>query len=117
MGTAAFAAVIAITRPDLVVVCILGVCVSSVAVLFNAHAVRKIIRGVFFGYGKQSARQQLSFENLFVPVAIINRNSIVWYNTAFRSRILEDNDCYLTPLEKIVPGFKISGERAKAAQT
>ena len=55
--TAAFAAVIAVTRPDLVVVCILGVCVSSVAVLFNAHAVRKIIRGVFFGYGKQSARQ------------------------------------------------------------
>lgn len=112
--TAAFAAVIAITRPDLVVVCILGVCVSSVAVLFNAHAVRKIIRGVFFGYGKQSARQQLSFENLFVPVAIINRNSIVWYNTAFRSRILEDNDCYLTPLEKIVPGFKISRGACKS---
>ncbi|MBR5520680.1 MAG: DHH family phosphoesterase [Oscillospiraceae bacterium] len=88
----------------LVAGCIL---VVMLVVFTNAHAVRKIIRGVFFGYGKHSARQQLSFENLSVPVAIVNKGSIVWYNNSFRTDILGESDCYLTPLTKVVPGFKI----------
>ncbi|MBQ8604079.1 MAG: DHH family phosphoesterase [Oscillospiraceae bacterium] len=94
----------------LVISCLLAVVLM---VFINAHSVRKIIRGVFFGYGKQSARQQLSFENLTVPVAIVNKGSIVWYNSAFRNDILGESDCYLTPLAKVVPGFKIEDGAGK----
>ena len=86
---------------------VIAVIVVAIVVFSNAHAVRRIIRGVFFGYGKQSARQQLSFENLNIPVAIVNKGSIVWYNNAFRMQILQDSDCYLAPLSKVVPEFSV----------
>lgn len=100
-----FAIITALANPTFIPVCIGGAVSAVVVILTNVHAVRKVIRGVFFGYGKQSARQQLSLENLHVPVAIINKGSVVWYNTAFRSRILGDKDYYLAPLSKIVPNL------------
>ena len=97
----------AATSPQYLPLAIGCVALVFIVVFTNAHAVRKVIRGVFFGYGKQSARQQLSFENLAVPLAVVNKGSIVWYNSAFRNDILGDSDCYLTPLTKVVPDFKI----------
>jgi len=106
-----FAVAISFIRPDLWPFTLIGTAFVVIVVYVNAHAVRKVIRGVFFGYGKQSARQQLSFENLTVPVAIISKGSIVWYNNAFRTEILQDSDCYLTPLAKVVPGFNVKESR------
>lgn len=101
-------------RPDLLMVTGIIVFIVISVIFANAHAVRKVVRGVFLGYGNQGGRQQLSFENLAVPVAIINKGSIVWYNSAFRMDILEDSDCYLTPLDKILPDLKIEeGNRKK----
>ena len=99
---------IAVSNPEMIIFSFAVLLVVTIIIAMNARAVRKAIHGVFFGSGKQSARQQLSLENLAVPVAIINKGSIVWYNSAFRTAILADADCYLTPLEKVVPGLKIS---------
>ncbi len=111
------AVVVGVVRPDLILITVSSLVAVAVVIVMNARAVRKVIRGIFFGSGKQSARQQLSFENLALPVVIVNKGSIVWYNSAFRTAILEDADCYLSPLEKIVPGLKIneaSGEKGLA---
>ena len=94
-----------------------GLFIVVLVVFMNAQAVRKVIRGVFFGYGKSSAAQQLSFESLTVPLAVISKGSVVWYNTAFRNDILGDTDCYLTPLEKVVPGFKIEEGAVKEGKS
>ena len=99
---------ISVSNPEMILFALAVLLVVTIIIAMNARAVRKVIHGVFFGSGKQSARQQLSFENLAVPVVIINKGSIVWYNAAFRTAILADADCYLTPLEKVVPGLKIN---------
>ena len=104
------AVALGITSPDLILLSLAGITAVAVVIAMNARAVRKVIHGVFFGSGKQSARQQLSFENLALPVAIVNKGSIVWYNSAFRTVVLNGADCYLSPLDKVVPGFQI--ERA-----
>ncbi len=96
---------IGVTIPKLLPVTVIGILLIVCIVTINMYSIRKAIRGIFFGKGKQSARQQLSFENLNVPIAIIGKESIVWYNNAFRKQVLNDIDCYLTPLNKIVPNF------------
>lgn len=103
-----------VLNPDLILISIGVVLAVIIIISMNTHAIRNAIHGVFFGSGKQSARQQLSFENLAVPVAIINKGSIVWYNNAFRTKILDDADCYLTPLEKVVPGLKVADASARS---
>ena len=104
----ALCVLIAITNPEMIIFSLAVLLMITIILAMNARAVRKAIHGVFFGSGKQSARQQLSFENLAVPVVIVNKGSIVWYNGAFRTAILSDAACYLTPLEKVVPGLKIN---------
>ncbi len=111
--TLCFAVVIGVTNQRYIPFCIVGVVAVMIVVGVNARAVRKVIHGLFMGHGKQSARQQLSFENLKVPVVIVNKGSIVWYNTAFKEDILLDSDCYLAPLAKIVPELKIEEATAK----
>ena len=107
------AGALAVTNPDLILISVASIVAVVVIIALNARAIRKAIHGIFFGSGKQSARQQLSFENLNLPVVIVNKGSIVWYNSAFRTAILGDADCYLTPLEKVVPGLKISQANEK----
>ncbi|MBQ5783340.1 MAG: DHH family phosphoesterase [Oscillospiraceae bacterium] len=74
---------------------------------FNAATTRKIVKSIFYGTGKHSNLQQLSFENLNIPVAIISKDTIVWYNESFRDRMLEGNETYLIQLQKVIPGFDV----------
>ena len=97
------AVIICVKMPDMVALAVVAVCVVSGAVAMNVTHVRKIIRGVFYGTGKDGAKQQLSFEKLALPLAVIHDGSIVWYNSSFREKILGDSDRYLYPLEKILP--------------
>jgi len=108
-----FAVMLGVRDKRYIPMCLAGAALVIIVIMSNAHAVRRIIRGVFFGYGKQSARQQLSFENLSLPVAIVNKGSIVWYNNAFRGDILLDSDCYLAPLSKVVPDFTLENATSK----
>lgn len=108
-----FAVTVGVLNRELIPFCAVGVILVVIIITVNAHAIRKAVHGVFMGKGKQAARQQLSFENLSIPVAIVNKGSIVWYNNSFRSDILQDKDYYLAPLSKIIPRFKIQDASAK----
>ena len=66
MIAVALCILIGVTMPQMTLFCIAVVMVVTIIIAMNARAVRKAIHGVFFGSGKQSARQQLSFENLAV---------------------------------------------------
>ncbi len=108
-----FAGIIAVLQPKLILPCFIGVMIVFITIFVSAYNVRKIVRGVFFGSGKQSARQQLSFDNLALPLAIVNKNSIVWYNNSFRTDILLDNDCYLAPIDKVIPRLDVAAATSK----
>ena len=108
-----FGVTLAVAKPVFFAVSVVGLIIVALVIASNVFSIRKVIRGVFFGSGKQRANQQLSFENLQVPVAIINKGSVVWYNNAFREHILQSNDCYLVPFSKIVTDFDLEKSRGE----
>ncbi len=113
LSTALFAGIAMFTNPDKALY-IFGRFLFLIFILvINIGAIRRAIRGVFFGHGKGAARQQLSFENLSLPLAIVSKGGVVWYNDAFRDKILQGEDCYLTPVEKIIPGFDPSSSTGR----
>ena len=82
--------------------------VLFIIIVMNARTTRKIVKSIFYGSGKHSNLQQLSFEKLNVPVAIISKDTIVWYNDSFRTALLGGKDSYLIQLEKVLPDFDVA---------
>ena len=102
VASAAFAIAAAIVNPAAAGIVAAGLLVVLLVLGSNAKATRKIVKSIFYGSGKHSNLQQLSFEKLNIPVAIISKDTIVWYNDSFREKLLGGNDSYL---KKFFPGL------------
>ena len=107
VAAAAFAVVAAVLDPGIAGVVGVGLLIVALILGVNANATRKIVKSIFYGSGKHSNLQQLSFEKLAIPVAIISKDTIVWYNDSFRESILDGRDSYLAQVEKVLPGFDV----------
>lgn len=107
VASAAFAITAAVTNPVVAGLVGAGLLIVAIILGVNANATRKIVKSIFYGSGKHSNLQQLSFEKLNIPVAIISKDTIVWYNDVFREKMLGGNDSYLIQTEKIIPGFEV----------
>ena len=92
VASAAFAIAAAIVNPAAAGIVAAGLLVVLFVLGSNAKATRKIVKSIFYGSGKHSNLQQLSFEKLNIPVAIISKDTIVWYNDSFREKLLGGND-------------------------
>ncbi|MBE6895396.1 MAG: hypothetical protein E7483_07375 [Ruminococcaceae bacterium] len=103
----AFGGALAYLNPSYAGVVALGIIIIVVLIFCNAHTARKFVKSIFYGSGKHSNMQQLSFEKLNVPVAIISKDTIVWYNDSFRDKFLNGKDSYLIQLEKVLPDFDL----------
>ncbi len=97
-----------VKEPSLTIYVVIAFMAVVLLTVLNVASIRKIIRGVFLGNGKQATRQQLSFETLNIPLTIVEKGSIVWYNEAFRNAILNGEDCYLSPVKKVIPRLDIA---------
>ena len=107
LAAAAFAVVAAVLDPGIAGVVAVGLLFVAIILGVNANATRKIVKSIFYGSGKHSNLQQLSFEKLNIPVAIISKDTIVWYNDSFREKILGGVDSYLIQSEKVLPDFDV----------
>ena len=103
----AFGCVLAYISPNTVAVVALALLFVIAVIFFNARTARKFVKSIFYGSGKHANLQQLSFEKLNVPVAIINKDTIVWYNESFKNKLLGGNDSYLVQLDKVLPDFDV----------
>ena len=103
----AFGGALAYLKPSYAGLVAIGIIVVAVLIFFNASTARKFVKSIFYGSGKHSNMQQLSFEKLKIPVAIISKDTIVWYNDSFRERFLNGKDSYLVQLEKVLPDFDL----------
>ena len=103
----AFGVTLVYVNPNTAGVVCLALLIIMAIIFFNARTARKFVKSIFYGSGKHSNLQQLSFEKLNVPVAIINKDTIVWYNETFKQKLLGGNDSYLVQLEKVLPDFDV----------
>ena len=93
-----FGAALAYINPIYMAAASVGILIIVLLIICNAATARKLVKSVFYGSGKHSNMQQLSFENLAIPVAVISKDTIVWYNDSFKNRFMNGNDSYLTQL-------------------
>ncbi|MEG0091059.1 MAG: DHH family phosphoesterase, partial [Oscillospiraceae bacterium] len=105
--TVIFGTALGVTQPRLIVFVAAGIAILIFVLVLNAKSARKLIKSVFYGSGKYASAQQISFENLAVPVAIVSKDTVVWYNESFKSNIFAGIDNYLAPWNKILPSFDI----------
>lgn len=105
---AAFGVTTAVIKPNIAFIVAIILLFMVIVIGFNAGTTRKIVKSIFYGTGKHANLQQLSFEKLNIPVAIISKDTVVWYNESFRDRMLGGNETYLIQLEKVIPGFDVA---------
>lgn len=116
MVAVVFGAAFAAAQPQLTGFVVLGLLVVIFAILLNAKTARKLIKGIFYGKGKYADLQQISFEKLEIPVAIISRDTIVWYNQSFKEKIYAGMENYLAPLRKVLPDFDVEQSATKSGE-
>ncbi len=75
--------------------------IASFLIAMNAKNVKKIIREIFNGENAINSSQNISFENLNIPVMVANRTIILWYNTAFKKEFLEDENLFFVSTKRI----------------
>ena len=56
---------------------------------------------------ENNSQVQLSLGATALPVALLSGKTLVWYNSAFRQRILADEDRLLAPVGKVLCGLDL----------
>lgn len=102
-----FGVAAAVLDPRITIAAAVVLVFMAAIIIINAKAVRNIIKSIFYGTGKYSDLQQISFDKLSIPVCVVSKDTIVWYNKSFRDKILCGNDYYLVQTEKVFPGFDV----------
>ena len=65
-------------------------------------------------FGKSKAK--FSLEPLPQPAAILSGETVLWYNTAFRERILKGGDLLMSRAQKVLPGLDLQVARTPEGQ-
>ena len=65
-------------------------------------------------FGKSKAK--FSLEPLSQPAAILSGETVLWYNTAFRERILKGGDLLMSRAQKVLPGLDLQAARTPEGQ-
>ena len=64
----AFGGALAYFEPSYAGFVAVGILIITMLIFCNAHTARKFVKSIFYGTGKHSNMQQLSFEKLNIPV-------------------------------------------------
>ncbi len=89
----------------IIIICII---VVSLTIGSIHKAVTRILHGA--NYTGASGNVQKGLENMTMPVAIVSKNAIIWYNSAFRAEFLTDADSFYIPYKDLfVDMDKIEG--------
>ena len=108
--------VLLVARPAIwpvlaVLVVLWGVGVVVFRYKLRSWAARWICGGDF---GKSKAK--FSLEPLPQPAAVLSGETVLWYNTAFRERILKGGDLLMSRVQKVLPGLDLQTARTPEGQ-
>ena len=101
------AAVLAVLKPvSLLVLAPALALIAAGLILGGRHIRRSVCRAV--GCTRfEGSELQLSLETLRLPAALLSGKTMVWYNDAFRTRLLAGEDAFLQPVGRALPGLDL----------
>ncbi|MEG0769221.1 MAG: DHH family phosphoesterase [Ruthenibacterium sp.] len=74
-------------------------------VLFFIRSMRRTLARLLHGIGYADSDAQQSLAALTLPVLVLSGEHILWYNEAFRTGVLTEQDKCLLPVQSVFPAF------------
>ena len=88
----------------LIPVCVV-LAVSGLVIFVNLRRLRHKLQALLYGAGYADSDTQHSLSQLKLPVMVLSDTHIVWYNDAFRTKVLQNEDACLLPIHRVLPAF------------
>ena len=98
---------VGLLEPRLLWVLIPLVAVLVLVLFFLAGRLRRGLARALQCDSFENSQVQLSLGATAMPVALLSGKTLVWYNSAFRQRILADEDRLLAPVGKVLCGLDL----------
>lgn len=74
--------------------------------------INRWVRGTSF----ENSKAQFSLEPLSQPVALLSGETVLWYNSQFRQRLMANTDLLVSRVQKILPGLDLQQCRTQEGQ-
>lgn len=98
---------VGLLEPRLLWVLIPLLAVLVLVLFFLAGRLRRGLARALQCESFENSQVQLSLGATALPVALLSGKTLVWYNSAFRQRILADEDRLLAPVGKVLCGLDL----------
>ena len=98
---------VGLLEPRLLWVLIPLLAVLVLVLFFLAGRLRRGLARALQCESFENSQVQLSLGTTALPVALLSGKTLVWYNSAFRQRILADEDRLLAPVGKVLCGLDL----------
>ncbi len=64
----------------------------------------------------EKSKVQFSLEPLSQPAALLSGETVLWYNSQFRTRLLNGQDALVSRVQKVLPGLDLQQCRKQEGQ-
>ena len=108
--------VLLVQRPKLWSFLVVLVVLWVIAVVVFRYKLRGWVARWICGGDFDKSKTKFSLEPLPQPVAMLSGETVLWYNGAFRERILKGNDLLMSRVQKILPGLDLQTARKPEGQ-
>ena len=100
-------AVVAALYPPALLVLVPALALIAVAIVLGGWHLRRAICRAVNCTRFEGSELQLSLASLGLPAALLSGKTLVWYNEAFRARLLAGEDAFLQPVSRALPGLDL----------
>ncbi len=101
----AMAAALAAANPLYLIPVAVIVLVVALTLVLSVRRLRRTLVSLLHGTGYVTSDTGYSLAGLNLPVMVLSGDHILWYNAAFRTDVLADNDACLLPVSRVLPAF------------
>ena len=100
-------AVVAALYPPALLVLVPALALIAAAIVLGGRHMRRAICRAVNCSRFEGSELQLSLGSLGLPAALLSGKTLVWYNEAFRARLLAGEDAFLQPVSRALPGLDL----------
>lgn len=108
LACAALAVPVAVLQPQWLVAPAVLVAAALCLLMVQAYRFRRLITRLLHGKDRESAGLYATLANLPVPVLLVDKGLIVWYNDRFRTVLLEGQDLIRPVAQDILPDLDLA---------
>ncbi len=112
----ALAALVAVLRPVALWALAPVLAAVCLALVLGGRSLRSAVCRAVSCTRLEGSELQASLEELRLPAALLSGKTLVWYNRAFKARLLAGEDVLLEPVNRVLPGLDLrqcAGEKGQ----